>query len=148
MLQSLKQLLQIRSSKQHIQGLHSAMNDRLNAFRQDRSPEAQRALNGKFKAVLRAWGIKKTKLIPRVIEALYLRCMVFSLAILFSLVAAFFLQSFVAYISLVFFLLPCLLGLVTSLWRISILKHRRFIPFSRWIVSLVYPINNKGNMSC
>ncbi len=148
MFQSIKQLLQIRSSKQHIQGLRSTMYDRLNAFRQDRSPEAQEALNGKFKVVLRAWGIKKAKLIPRVIEALYLRCMAFVLTMLFSLIVAFFLQSFVAYITLVSFLLPCLLGLVTSLWRISILKHRRFVPLSRWIVSFVYPINNKGNMPC
>jgi len=28
---------------------------------------------------------------------------------------------------------PCLLGILSALWRISVLKNRRFIPFSRWM---------------
>ena len=29
---------------------------------------------------------------------------------------------------------PCLLGMVTTLWRISILRHRRFTPLCRWLL--------------
>lgn len=28
----------------------------------------------------------------------------------------------------------CLLGILSSLWRISVLKNRRFIPFFRWMI--------------
>ena len=30
--------------------------------------------------------------------------------------------------------LPCLFGILTTLWRISLLRNRRFLPFGRWLL--------------
>src|SRR5699024_10900805 len=40
----------------------------------------------------------------------------------------------VSFLSLACIAPPCLLGMVTTLWRISILRHRRFTPLCRWLL--------------
>ena len=43
-------------------------------------------------------------------------------------------HSPVSFLSLACVAPPCLLGMVTTLWRISILRHRRFTPLCRWLL--------------
>ena len=86
-----------------------------------------------FRHVLAAWGIADAD-IPGVISALRLRLPVFVVPVLACLITAAWLHSPVSFLSLACIAPPCLLGMVTTLWRISILRHRRFTPLCRWLL--------------
>ena len=83
--------------------------------------------------VLAAWGIADAD-IPGVISALRLRLPVFAVPVLACLITAAWSHSPVSFLSLACIAPPCLLGMVTTLWRISILRHRRFTPLCRWLL--------------
>ena len=95
-------------SGRHVAGLRGDFRSRLAAFRLHRSADEQQKLAEDFRHVLAAWGIADAD-IPGVISALRL-------------------------LSLACVAPPCLLGMVTTLWRISILRHRRFTPLCRWLL--------------
>ena len=120
-------------SRQRLTELRSGFRSRLAAFRRNRTASEQAALEEDFSLVLAAWGIADAD-IPGVISALRLRLPVFAVPMLACLIAAAWSQSPVASISLACIAPPCLLGMVTTLWRISILRHRHFTPLCRWLL--------------
>lgn len=120
-------------SRQRLTELRSGFRSRLAAFRRNRTASEQAALEEDFTLVLAAWGIADAD-IPGVISALRLRLPVFAVPMLACLIAAAWSQSPVASISLACIAPPCLLGMVTTLWRISILRHRHFTPLCRWLL--------------
>ena len=103
-------------------------------FRSHRSSQEQHAVAQDFSLLLAAWGIADDADIPGVISALRLRLLVFLAAALACLLAVAWSHSPLAFLSLVCIAPPCLLGMVTTLWRISILRHRRFTPLCRWLL--------------
>lgn len=120
-------------SRQHLTELRSGFRSRLAAFRRNRAASEQAALEEDFSLVLAAWGIADAD-IPGVITALYLRLPVFAVPMLACLITAAWSHSPVSFLSLACVTPPCLLGMVTTLWRISILRHRRFTPLCRWLL--------------
>ena len=131
---SLSSLLAVAGeSRQHLAELRSGFRSRLAAFRRNRTASEQAALEEDFTLVLASWGIADAD-IPGVISALRLRLPVFAVPMLACLITAAWSQSPVAYISLACIVPPCLLGMVTTLWRISVLHHRRFTPLCRWLL--------------
>ena len=75
--------------------------------------------------------------IPGVISALRLRLLVFAVPMLACLITAAWSESHpLSFLSLACIAPPCLLGMVTTLWRISILRNRRFTPLCRWLPRL------------
>lgn len=130
---SLQNILDTASlSGRHVAGLRGDFRSRLNAFRRHRSAEEQQELTEDFRRVLAAWGLADAD-IPGVITALRLRLLVFLAPMLACLIAAAWRQSLVTWLALACIAPPCLLGMVTTLWRISILKTRRFLPLCRWL---------------
>ncbi len=120
-------------SRQHLTELRSGFRSRLTAFRRHRAVSEQAALEEDFKLVLAAWGMTEAD-IPGVISALRLRLLVFAFPALACLVVAAWSQSLVTWLPLACIAPPCLLGMVTTLWRISILRSRRFTPLCRWLL--------------
>ena len=121
------------SSGRHVAGLRGDFRSRLNAFRRHRSAEEQQELTEDFRHVLAAWGIADAD-IPGVISALRLRLPVFAVPMLACLITATWSHSAVSFLSLACVAPPCLLGMVTTLWRISILRNHRFTPLCRWLL--------------
>lgn len=131
---SLSSLLAVTGeSRQHLTELHSGVRSRLAAFRLHRSTEEQQKLAEDFRHVLVAWGMADAD-IPGVITALRLRLPVFAVPMLACLITAAWSHSPVSFLSLACIAPPCLLGMVTTLWRISILRRRRFTPLCRWLL--------------
>ena len=130
---SLQTILDTASlSGRHVAGLRGDFRSRLNAFRRHRTAEEQQELTEDFRRVLAAWGLADAD-IPGVLTALRLRLLVFLAPMLACFIAAAWSQSLVARLALACIAPPCLLGMVTTLWRISILKTRRFLPLCRWL---------------
>lgn len=123
----------VGESRQHLTELRSGFRSRLAAFRLHRSADEQQKLAEDFRHVLAAWGIADAD-IPGVISALRLRLPVFAVPMLACLITAAWSHSPVSLLSLACVAPPCLLGMVTTLWRISILRHRRFTPLCRWLL--------------
>ena len=121
------------SSGRHVAGLRGDFRSRLNAFRRHRSAEEQQELTEDFRHVLAAWGIADAD-IPGVITALRLRLVIFLAPMAACLIATAWSQRPAAWLALACVAPPCLLGMVTTLWRISILRHRRFLPLCRWVL--------------
>ena len=107
------------SSGRHVAGLRGDFRSRLNAFRRHRSAEEQQELTEDFRHVLAAWGIADAD-IPGVISALRLRLPVFAVPMLACLITAAWSHSPLSFLSLACVAPPCLLGMETTLWRISI----------------------------
>ena len=120
-------------SGRHVAGLRGDFRSRLAAFRRNRAASEQAALEEDFSLVLAAWGIADAD-IPGVISALRLRLPVFAVPMLACLITAAWSHSPVSFLSLACVAPPCLLGMVTTLWRISILRHRRFTPLCSWLL--------------
>ena len=131
---SLQTILDTASlSGRHVAGLRGDFHSRMVAFRWNRAASEQAALEEDFKLVLAAWGITEAD-IPGVISALRLRLLVFLAPALACFAAAAWSHSPLSFLSLACIAPPCLLGMVTTLWRISILRHRRFTPLCRWLL--------------
>lgn len=122
-----------RLSGRHVAGLRGDFRSRLDAFRRHRSAEEQRKLTVNFHHVLIAWGMADAD-IPGVITALRLRLLVFAVPMLTCLITAAWSHSLTSFLALACIAPPCLLGIVTTLWRISVLRNRRFTPLCRWLL--------------
>ena len=122
-----------RLSGRHVTGPRGDFRSRLDAFRRHRSAEEQRELTVNFHHVLIAWGIADAD-IPGVITALRLRLLVFAVPMLTCLITAAWSHSLTSFLALACIAPPCLLGIVTTLWRISVLRNRRFTPLCRWLL--------------
>ena len=120
---------------QHLSGLRADLRSRLGHFRRHRSAPEQAMLTEDFSRVLTAWGIDDAAAIPGIITVLRLRLLVFAVPVAVCLIAALLLQSPSSCLALAFVTLPCLLGILTTSWRIAVLKNRRFLPLSRWLLS-------------
>lgn len=120
-------------SGRHVAGLRGDFRSRLAAFRRHRAASEQAALEEDFTLVLAAWGMADAD-IPGVVSALRLRLLVFLVPALACLLAAAWSHSPLSFLSLACIAPPCLLGMVTTLWRISLLRHRRFTPLCRWLL--------------
>ena len=125
----------VSPTSQHLSGLRADLRSRLGRFRSHRSASEQTLLTEDFNQVLRAWGIADVAEIPVIVQVLRLRILVFAAPVFVSTVAALLLQSLAAYVALACFTLPCLLGCITTAWRIAILQNRHFLPLSRWLLS-------------
>ena len=131
---SIKGILDTASqSGEHLAELRKAFRFRLDAFRHHRSASEQQELTEDFSRVLMAWGIADAE-IPGVIRLLRLRLLIFAVPLLACVLAAAWQQSLAASLVLCLVTPPCLLGLVTTAWRISILQNRRFLPLCRWLL--------------
>ena len=131
---SLQTILDTASlSGRHVAGLRGDFRSRMAAFRRNRAASEQAALEGDFDLVLAAWGMADAD-IPGVVSALRLRLLVFAIPMLACLLAAAWSHSPLSFLSLACIAPPCLLGMVTTLWRISLLRHRRFTPLCRWLL--------------
>jgi len=126
------------NSKAHLAELKAGFRQRLAHFRRHRSQEDQDALTKDFSRVLDAWGITETEL-PDTMRALRLRCWIFLVPILYFALAACLIRDVPSFLAVLFVGIPCLLGLITTAWRLSILRHRRFLPLSRWLLSFAKP---------
>ena len=137
---SLSSLLAVAGeSRQHLAELRSGVRSRLSSFRRNRAASEQAALQEDFKLVLAAWGMTEAD-IPGVISALRLRLLVFAVPMLACLIAtAWSGNRPLSLLSLACIAPPCLLGMVTTLWRISILRNRRFTPLCRWLLRFRKP---------
>ena len=125
----------ISPTRAHLSELRSEVRTRLRSFNNDREINQQQLLEDDFKRVLVSWGINSAAEIPRIIMELRLRFLLFTLPIIVCGATAAISQSFIAYLALAFMTLPCLLGVLTTSWRISILTKQKFTPLLRWIVS-------------
>lgn len=123
----------VRQSRQQIAALGSGFSSRMAAFREHRSAQEQTAVAQEFHLLLVSWGIEDTAAIPRVIRGLSLRFPLFVFPSVVALTAAAWQQSPLALITAGLVVPPCLLGIMTTAWRISILRQRRFLPFGRWL---------------
>ena len=131
---SLSSLLAVAGeSRQHLTELRSGFRSRLAAFRRNRAASEQAALEEYLSLVVAAWG-NSDPANPGVKSALRLRLPVFAVPMLACLITAAWSHSPVSFLSLACIAPPCLLGMVTTLWRISILRHRRFTPLCRWLL--------------
>ncbi len=125
-------------SRQHLAELRSGFRSRMATFRRHRAAEEQAALEEDFNLVLAAWGMTDAELLG-VISALRLRLLVFLAPALACLIAAAWSHSPVSFLSLACVTPPCLLGVVTTLWRISILRNRHFTPLCHWLLRFRKP---------
>ncbi|WP_300909059.1 hypothetical protein [uncultured Desulfovibrio sp.] len=131
---SLQTILDAASlSGRHVAGLRGDFRSRLAAFRRNRAASEQAALEEDFTLVLAAWGMADAD-IPGVVSALRLRLLIFAAPLLACAIAASFRQNPAVLLTSALVAPPCLLGMVTTLWRISILRHRRFTPLCRWLL--------------
>ncbi|MCX4310295.1 MAG: hypothetical protein OSJ28_08350 [Desulfovibrio sp.] len=128
-------LASARESRSRFANVKNSLFSRLAFFRNDREKEKQAFLESDFGNVLSAWGIMGAENVPAVIFCLRLR--LFALAALPLLYAVVAISGLTGKSLLVFSLvaIPCLFGILTTLWRIRVLKHSRFMPFSRWLMA-------------
>lgn len=125
----------INDSRRHFLDAKNGFLARLALFRSNRGKENQQALENDFNNVLQEWGIMGIDNVPGVIFCLRLRLLILAaLPLLYALVAIF---GFTGKSLLVFGLvaIPCLFGILTTAWRIWVLKHSRFMPFGRWLMA-------------
>ncbi|MBQ3060214.1 MAG: hypothetical protein IJD16_07895 [Desulfovibrio sp.] len=121
-------------SKAHLAELQAGFRHRLALFRRNRSQEDQAALTDDFSRVLEAWGIDDGEMLET-IWTLRMRCWIFLVPILYFGLAACLIQDIASLLALLFVGTPCLLGIITTAWRLSVLNNRRFLPLSRWLLS-------------
>ena len=123
----------ITPTKENLTGLRSDLASRLSHQKAHRSATEQRELEEDFGAVLQAWGIQERE-IPHALRMLRLRAGIFLLPLL---PAALLLWQAgaapVAALAAVLCLPVSMAGVVTTVWRMRILKFRQFIPFTRWL---------------
>lgn len=128
-------LASARESRSRFASVKNSLFSRLAFFKNDREKEKQTFLESDFGNVLSAWGIMNAENVPAVVFCLRLRLFVLAaLPLLYAVVAIF---GLTGKSLLVFSLvaIPCLFGILTTVWRIWVLKHSRFMPFSRWLVA-------------
>lgn len=137
MFQKAKERLEeaVSPSREHISGIRADMDARLRALKTDRAEHLQETLETDFHFVLTAWGIFSTDELPNAIRDLRLRLAVFGIPVLLACVL--FYQGFdggaMLFVASFLCLVVSLTGLLTTCWRLHVLKHRHFLPFRRWL---------------
>ena len=127
----------IQPTNAHLASLRGDLRHRLQWFRAHRAPAERAALEQDFVHVLRAWGIEDAAQLSLVLRELRLRLLVFALPVVVCALAALITQRAYVWLAVALIVPPCLLGIVTTLWRISVLKAQRFQPFTSWLCSVV-----------
>ena len=127
-------LQKILDTTRYVVGLRGDLLSRLDTFRLHRSAKEQQGLAENFHHVLAAWGIAADADIPGVIRVLRLRVPLFIAPVVLCALATIWQRTVLSVITLCLISLPCLLGILTTLWRISLLRNRRFLPFGRWLL--------------
>jgi hypothetical protein len=122
-------------TREHLSTLREDLRNRLRGFRRDRSASRQQAMEEDFIRVLAAWGIEKEEDIPGILRELRLRCLIFTLSVVFAAIAVALTRSRATMLALILIASPSLLGILTTLWRMSILRQRAFRPFARWLLT-------------
>lgn len=125
----------LSATSEHIAALKEDLHLRLQGFQANRSRTSQQLLQDNFAQVLSAWGITSQGEIQEAIRAIQWRILIFALPIVICSLAAAITQTLLACLSLLLVGVPCLLGILTSYWRICVLSNRRFLPFWIWLVS-------------
>ena len=141
MFKSIKEnvALRLRPTKAHWAGLRGEIASRFGKFRQGRDSGLQKALEDDFSLLLQAWGIGSEGEIPIILRDLRLRCLILAVPVMAALPSLLLVPGFVSYLTLALVALPCLFGLLTNVWRMSILQNRAFLPFHRWLAQLIQP---------
>lgn len=127
----------IQPTSAHLASLRGDLRHRLQWFRAHRAPAERAVLEQDFVQVLRAWGIEDAAQLPLVLRELRLRLVVFVLPVVVCALAAFITPRAYVWLAVALIVPPCLLGIVTTLWRMSVLKKQRFQPFTSWLCSVV-----------
>lgn len=127
----------VRPTSMHLASLHGDLRNRLRCFRSHRTSAEQTELAQDFIQVLRAWGIEDAAQLPFVLRELRLRLLVFVLPVTVCVLATLITKRVSVWLAVALIASPCLLGIVTTLWRISVLKAQRFQPFTSWLCSVV-----------
>ena len=122
-------------TKEHWSGLRADVAARLRHFRSCRDSVQHTAMEQDFSLLLDAWGIAHEADIPGILLELRLRCLLLALPVLAALVAALLMPGLYSRITIVLVATPCLFGLLTTGWRMSILRHRAFMPLHRWLIA-------------
>ena len=120
-------------TREHWSALLSDLKMRLRGFKNNRESALQGEL-GDFSRLLDAWGIENETAIPGILRDLRLRCLILAVPVVLAALTAVFIQTFAVCLTLAFTTPPCLFGLLTTLWRMSVLKHRVFMPFRCWLL--------------
>jgi hypothetical protein len=120
---------------EHLSALRADLNDRLRGFGRNREHALQKELEEDFARVLEAWGIQDEAGLPGIIRDLRLRCLILALPAICAAFAAVLAQSRAVMLTLFLIALPCLLGILTAFWRMSVLRRRAFTPFVRWLLT-------------
>lgn len=123
----------IAPTSAYLAALRGDLRNRLQHFKANRAPLEQKALEQDFSQVLTAWGVADAAHIPAVLRELRLRMLVLALPVLVCLGAALLTQRPAVWLAVTLVTPPCLFGIVTTCWRVAVLTHRRFQPFSNWL---------------
>lgn len=124
-------------SKNNLSELHATLKERQGLFNEHRTDEEQEALK-KFSVLLNAWGMEEEQ-IPFVINELEFRCIILLLPMIMCLIIILLFPAQLKLMLIVTSLImaACIFAIMTAIWRISILKKREFIPFSKWLLCLL-----------
>ena len=120
-------------SRQNLSSLKDGFISRLMYFRRNRTTAEPEEMEKDFGLVLTSWGIDDEDDIPCVTAILRIRLYLFAVCALVCLVIACLQASVIGWIVLALVAAPCVLGTLTALWRISILRRKKFTPFFRWL---------------
>ena len=127
----------ISASGEHIGDLKNTFSARMEEFKAHRSADDQKRVIEDFGSLLTAWGIEDERDIPVVCDELKWRLPLFILPIVGLLGLALWQNVALAWLMFVLCATPCLFGLATTLWRISILRKRQFVPFGGWLTAFL-----------
>ena len=122
-----------KKKKSHFRILKDNFRSRLAAFRADRDNSSQQELESDFSNVLEKWGIASTENLGEVIFCLRLRMFVLAILPVFYGIIALFLRTFNSLIVFALLAIPCLFGVLATLWRVWVLRKSRFVGFWRWL---------------
>jgi hypothetical protein len=136
MLKGIKNSLNSRlaPTRTHWSGLKIELSARLRNFRQGRA--FRQGMEQDFSLLLAAWGLDEAD-IPSVLRDLRLRRLALLLPLLLATLAVS--LGLASALTLALLAPPCLLGLLTANWRMTVLRKKTFTPFSRWLISSLKP---------
>ena len=130
----------VSPSREHISGIRADMDARLRGLRADRDATLQATLEEDFARVCAAWGIPPRDGLANAIRLLRLRMAVFCVPV--ALAAVLFYQrnegGAISLAASALLLLCACVGLLTTCWRLTVLRSRRFVPFRRWLLSALF----------
>ena len=127
----------VAASGEHIGDLKNTFSSRMEEFRAHRTAEDQKRVIEDFGNLLMAWGIADERDIPAACDELKWRLPLFILPTVGLFGLALWQNVALAWLMFALCAIPCLFGLATALWRISILRKRQFVPFGEWLTAFL-----------